>query len=188
MAEPRQEERGLEIVQTGAPTAGPICLSALPPGVLPPPPPPPLIKTDDDGDQAGPVQPVLGSWDTFKGPSPDSNEKFCVLNHQRRLTLRRLAAAPSSSAYVQHSSFCCTGPSSSLGGAGRGTAYRAGARGRAPRTSAIRRPTTTRTISTSCGHRARRSRALLGGLGRSSPAITRGRTARMLNTRGGLVF
>ena len=33
---------------------------------------------------------LLGSWDTFQGPS---HETFCVLNHQRRLTLPRPTAA-----------------------------------------------------------------------------------------------
>ena len=38
---------------------------------------------------------LLGSWDTFQGPShPDSNEICCMLNHQRRLTLPRPTAAP----------------------------------------------------------------------------------------------
>ena len=38
---------------------------------------------------ARPVQPLLGSWDTLQGPSPDSNETFRVLNRQRELTLPR---------------------------------------------------------------------------------------------------
>ena len=39
---------------------------------------------------------------TFQAPSPDSDEPFCMLNHQREPTLPRPTAAPTatSSAYI----------------------------------------------------------------------------------------
>ena len=45
---------------------------------------------------------LLRSWAYYQAAFPDLNEPFCMVNHQRELTLLRLTAAPTAtrSAFV----------------------------------------------------------------------------------------
>ena len=58
-----------------------------------------VIKSMDLQSMARPA--LLRSWANSQVSFPDSNDPFCMLNHQRELTLARLTAAPTatSSAY-----------------------------------------------------------------------------------------